>query len=129
MQNEIKALQHGLERPGNGVAGRGQELAQHQHHEGTLAGWQSPEFFLLQIRRHALVKVFFFLGEGKILRMGTALGIPHIVCYTLPPQCTLAHRGKSGFQVGKSGIVKAGILCPEGLMSLKICGSMKLTRP
>ena len=63
------------ERAGDGEGGRGQQLAQHQRHQGALAGRQGLQVVASQVFGNQVVEPVFAFLRGELLHQRQALGV------------------------------------------------------
>ncbi|OIQ71762.1 hypothetical protein GALL_466190 [mine drainage metagenome] len=68
------------ERARDGKCGRGQQLAQHQRHQGALPGWQGLEILPLQVFGYEMVEAVFAFFRGELFHQRQALGVRNVGC-------------------------------------------------
>ena len=94
--------------------GRGcQQFAQHQRHEGALAGGQRLQIIALQILGNQMVEAVLALLRREFLHQGMALGEGNVGS-NLPPQGAVTHRFKPLLEREKHLLlIQVRILFPE----------------
>ena len=93
-----------VERAGDGVGRRRQQLAQDQRHELALAGRQRVERRPLQVVGDQVVEPLLVGGRHELLHQRMAVGVLHVLQH-LPPQRALADRREPLLQLGEVGVV------------------------
>ncbi len=114
-QFSFQAIGNGGQGAGDGKGGRSEELAQHQRHQGTLAGRQCLKIVPLQVFRHQMVEPVFGIFRSELLHQGQALGVGN-VGRDLASQRTVADGLEAGFEHLESLLLfQVGELLAEAL--------------
>ena len=74
---------------GDGIGGRGQQLAQNERHQLTLASGKSIEPWRLQIFRDEGIEPLFVVVRDELLNQSVAIGVTDVREY-LPTESALA---------------------------------------
>ena len=104
-------------RVGDGVGRGGQELAQDKRHQGSLAGRQGIEDWLLEVIGNQVVQPLFVRRWLEFLHQGMAIGVFDVLQHLLA-ECPLANRLEAFFQVGE--VVVVGQASKAGAVGLDV---------